>query len=121
MTANNLKSKSIGLYLVLTILTCGLFNLYWNAKQMETCNTLLGGTEFSFFKWLVLTLLTCGVYHAYYQFQMGSVIVNLMEKKKLKPISALPILSAVGTVLFVGLIVDCIHQHELNKVIQAHS
>ena len=33
--------RSIVLSLILTILTCGLYDLYWNAKQMKTMNGLL--------------------------------------------------------------------------------
>jgi hypothetical protein len=38
---------NIPLYLVLTILTCGIYNLYWNYRQMEACNVLLKRREFS--------------------------------------------------------------------------
>ncbi len=32
---------SIAKYLIVTLLTCGLFNLYWNYRQMQACNDLL--------------------------------------------------------------------------------
>ena len=37
---------SIPLFIVLTLLTCGLFDIYWNYRQMEACNDLLGRDEF---------------------------------------------------------------------------
>ena len=47
---------NIALYLLLTIITVGLFNLYWNWKQMQACNDLLEREEFSFLTWLLLNL-----------------------------------------------------------------
>ena len=47
---------SIPLYLILTILTAFIFNLYWNYRQMVACNELLGRKEFSFLVWLLLSL-----------------------------------------------------------------
>ena len=46
--------RQIVLSLILTILTCGLYNLYWNAKQMETINSLIGRNEFNFWTWLLI-------------------------------------------------------------------
>ena len=40
MNANNVPReeavRNIVVSLILTILTCGLYDLYWNAKQMKT-------------------------------------------------------------------------------------
>ena len=51
--------KSIPLYLILTILTCGLFNLYWNYTQMKACNDALRREEFNFILWILLSIITC--------------------------------------------------------------
>ena len=108
---------SIPLYLIFTILTCGLFNLYWNYLQMEVCNDLLKRTEFRFGYWLLFSILTCGIYHIFYQYKMGSALIELQRNYNKPLFDALPVISVVVTVLGLSIVVDCIHQHEINKLL----
>ncbi len=107
---------NIPLYLVLTILTCGIFNLYWNYRQMEACNALLNRREFSFWIWLLLTILTCGIYHIFYQYKMGAAIVEIQHLMNRDLFDKLPLISVFVTIIGLSVVVDCIHQHEINKI-----
>lgn len=107
---------SIPLYLLLTLLTCGVFNLYWNYRQMAACNDLLERDEFSFVLWLLLTLLTCGLYHFYYQYKMGAAIMEIQYLRRLPVTEHLPAISLVAAILGVGIVADCIHQLEINRI-----
>jgi len=107
---------SIALYLVLTLVTCGVWNLYWNYVQMRECNALLRRDEFSWLLWLLLTLVTCGLYHLYYQYKMGAAINEIQLGYGLPFTDGLPVLSLIAAILGVGIVADCIHQHELNKI-----
>jgi hypothetical protein len=109
-------SASIPLYLLLTLATCGLFNLYWNYRQMESCNDLLDRDEFSFPLWLLLVILTCGLYHFYYQYKMGAAINEIQSLQSLPVTEGLPFISLIAAILGVGIVADCIHQHELNRI-----
>ncbi len=104
---------SVAMNLVITLLTCGIYNLYWNYMQMEACNTLLGREEFSFLKWIVFSLLTCGLYHIVYQYKMGAAITEIQFKLGLSVNKDLPILSIVATIFGFSIMADCIHQIEL--------
>ena len=108
---------SIPLYLILTLVTCGIFNLYWNYRQMEACNGLLKRVEFRFGYWILFTLLTCGIYHIFYQYKMGAAIVELQRNYNKAVLDALPVISVIVTVLGLSIVVDCIHQHEINKLV----
>jgi hypothetical protein len=107
---------SIPLYLILTIITCGLFNLYWNYRQMEACNEMLGRREFDFWIWFLLCLVTCGIWHIIYQYKMGSVIVDIQRRMGRPVFDTLPLISVLVTVFGMSIVVDCIHQMELNKL-----
>ena len=109
-------SLSIPIYLVTSILTFGLFNLYWNYCQMRTCNELLGREEFSFGVWFLLCIVTCGFYHFYYQYKMGVAINEIQDYYELPITADLPILSVFAAVVGFGIVADCIHQHEINKI-----
>lgn len=108
---------SIPLYLVLTILTCGLFNLYWNYRQIWACNDLLGRKEFNFWLWVLLSLITCGIYHVFYQYKMGAAIVDIQRMHHRDLFDKLPLISVFATILGFSIVVDCIHQHEINKLV----
>jgi hypothetical protein len=107
---------NIPLYLLLTLVTAFLFNLYWNYRQMVACNELLERDEFSWLLWIVLTLLTCGLYHLYYQYKMGAAINEIQYERELPVTEGLPVLSVIAAILGVGVVADCIHQHEINKI-----
>ncbi len=108
---------SIPKYLILTILTLGLFNLYWNYRQMKACNDLLDENEFSFFLWILLSILTIGLYHIYYQFKMGRAIVEIQRNLNEQEFDILPLISLVVTIFGLSIVVDCIHQYEINKLV----
>ena len=109
---------SIPIYLIFTLITCGLFNIYWNYRQMEACNELLNRKEFDFWMWLLLTIITCGIYHIFYQYKMGLAIVEIQQKNGKTLFDNLPILSVIVTILGLTVVVDCIHQNEINKLVR---
>lgn len=109
-------TANIALYLVLTLVTFFLFNLYWNYRQMQACNELLERDEFSWLLWIVLSILTFGLYHFYYQYKMGSAINEIQLRYGLPYADGLPLLSVISAILGFGVVADCIHQHELNKI-----
>ena len=114
---NKQYNLSIPLYLILTLITCGLFNLYWNYKQMEACNLLLKREDFKFIYWLLFSILTCGIYHIYYQYKMGAAIIEIQKNTDKLIFDSLPIISCLTTIFGMSIVVDCIHQHEINKIV----
>ena len=84
---------------------------------MEACNELLGRKEFDFWLWLLLSIITCGIYHIFYQYKMGAAIVEIQHKNARTVFDNLPIISVIVTVVGFTIVVDCIHQNELNKLV----
>ena len=106
----------IAVGIILSLVTCGMYNVYWNYKQMKALNVLLGREEYDFVKWLILSLITCGLYHVYYEYRMGCDLQEWLAKNN-PPGS--PNLSAMGLVLSLlgfTVIADAVYQHELNKL-----
>ena len=56
--------RSIGLAIVLSIITCGIYALYWIVKINDTQATS-GGMV------LLLSIVTCGIYELYWLYKMG--------------------------------------------------
>lgn len=103
--------------IIFSVVTCGLYNIYWNYRQMLAMNALLGREEFSFGKWALLTIVSCGLYHIYYEYRMGTELQNWLTQNG-HPVN--PNLGIVGLILSIfGLTVvaDAVYQNELNKLL----
>jgi len=109
-------TQSVALGLILTIFTFGIYNLYWNYCQMRSCNALLERREFSWIFWLIVSILTFGIYYLYYQYKMGAAINEIQERLDFPVTEGLPILSLVAAIVGFGVVADCVHQHELNRI-----
>ena len=48
---------------------------------------------------------------------MGSAIVEIQQNTNKATFDSLPILSCLTTIFGLSIVVDCIHQHEINKII----
>jgi hypothetical protein len=107
--------RNIVVSLILTILTCGLYDIYWNAKQMKAMNGLLGREELSFWTWLLVGIITCGIFHLYYEYKMGLALLEIQENYGMQVDNHLPIISLLVSLFGFSIVVDAIHQNEINK------
>jgi hypothetical protein len=106
----------IAVGLVLSVVTCGLYNIYWNYRQFQAMNALLGREEYDFLKWALLTLVTCGLYHIYYEYKMGSDLYAWMREQGLEVSPNLPLIGLAFSCFGLTVIADAVYQHELNKL-----
>lgn len=79
----NIKSKSIGLYLVLSIVTCGLYGLYWLYSMAKDVNELAKSQGqkdgFEPFLVVILGIVTCHIYTLYFLYKSGKMISTLQK------------------------------------------
>lgn len=67
--------RSIWLYILLGICTCGIYGLYLMYTMERDINIACqgdGDETPSFWVYLVLSIVTCGIYHYYYVYKMGN-------------------------------------------------
>jgi Domain of unknown function (DUF4234) len=102
--------RSIALSILLTLVTCGLYNLYWQYRQMQSVNDLLERDEYSFWPWLLLTLLTCGLYHIYHEYRMSEDIARSTGRDPKSNRRIAVVLSVFG----LSIVVDAIQQSHIN-------
>lgn len=119
---DSLEEINIPLYLILCFFTFGLFYFVWQYKQFKQCNILLGEERHGFFKWIILSFLTFGLYHMYHEFKFSQDIIALQGKYHLKQNgSEYPVICLIISLMGFFLVIDFIHQDELNKVIQKYN
>ena len=108
---------SIATAIVLSFLTCGIYNIYWNGLQFDAMNRLLGREEFKWGWWLVLSLLTCGLFHIYYEYKMGRELANYLRQTGRGNKDALPIIGLALSFCGMTVIADAVYQMELNELV----
>ena len=102
---------------IFSVMSCGIYNIYWNYRQMKAMNALLGREEYDFGKWAILTVLSCGIYHIYYEYRMGNELQEWLTQNG-RPVN--PHLAVIGLMLSVfalTVVADAVYQQELNKLI----
>ena len=112
------NERSIPLYIVLSVLTCGLLSIYWFIVLADDIRRLRGGTKPNGVTDFLLGIITCGIYLWYCYYQYPKYIVEIQEKRGMKEndISVLSLLVAIFTFNIVSL---ALIQNEVNKIVTA--
>ena len=101
---------------LLTLITCSIYGLYWQYKQMATLNAWLGRHEYSFWSWFFLCIITCGIYGIYYEYTMATGINTVQINNGLVHDSNLPIICVLLAIFGVGIASLAIQQHQINRL-----
>lgn len=113
----HVRERSIPLYLVLSIITCGIFGLYWYVTLVDDLNTAVNQQDdTSGIMVLILTLVTCGIYGLYWMYKAGDKVSLLQQRSSGYSDSNLNILYLIVSLLGLGIVNYALIQNELNKV-----
>ena len=111
------NKRSIALSIVLSIITCGIYGIYWfivmtnDVKTVAEDNDLASG-GMAFF----LTLITCGIYGYYWAYKMGELIKTAQTKKNMQ-VSDNAIIYLILQIFGLGIVVYALVQNDLNKFV----
>lgn len=111
-----IASRSIATCLILTIVTCGFYGIYWLIKLVDDLNTAAQTTEESSgITVFLLGLVTCGIYIFYWYYKAGDK-VNKIKALSGQPAGEASILYLLLGVFGLGIVNYVLIQSELNKV-----
>ena len=116
-TPNPDAAVNIAVGIILTIVTCGLFAIYWQYKQITALNELYGRKEFDFFLWFVLSFVTCGLFGIYYEYKMADGINEAKSMRGLRVDTNLPVICLLLSLLGFYIVSMAIQQSEINTMI----
>ncbi|HEX3030154.1 MAG TPA: DUF4234 domain-containing protein [Clostridia bacterium] len=108
------------LVIVLSIITCGIYNLYWIYKTSEETQNYMGSSGTSPAVELLLCMFTCGIYYIYWNYKYGKIVSECQEKAGIR-VEDNAILYLILAIFGLGIIGGCIMQSSLNKVWEAPS
>ncbi len=106
---------NIGVGIILSIITCGIYSLFWQYKQMEVLNAWLGRKEYDFIVWLILSIVTCGIFALYYEYKMAKGINDVQEKLGQRVNQDLALICILLAVFGVFVASVAIQQYDINK------
>lgn len=110
-----IKNRNIVLCIIFSIITCGIYGIYWFIVMTNDMNTMTpddyttsGGMA------LLWTLITCGIYGIYWNYKMG-VKMNATEQRENGTINgSYHILFLLLSLFGFAIINYCIMQSKLN-------
>lgn len=116
-----IKQRNVALSIVLTIITCGLYGIYWEVCMVDDVNRLTGKEDAkSGIIVFLLSLITCNIYWMYWLFKTGETI-DLEKSKKGLPSSNRGLVYLILTFFALGIVADAILQSDINGLAEGSS
>lgn len=104
--------------IILTMITCGIYGIFWNKGQMSSVNDMLGEERFGFWSWLLLTIVTFGIYHLYHEYTFAKAINDVQREREEEVNDSLALISLLLSVVGLVIVTDAIQQNEINDLIE---
>ncbi len=108
------KQRNIALAIIFSLITCGIYGLYWFVCLTDDTNAVSDGEGTSGVMALLLALVTCGIYGLYWAYKRGEKLDQAKLNRGM-PASNGGVLYLI-LYLFGGIIAYALIQHELNKL-----
>lgn len=107
--------RSPVMVLVLSLITCGIYQLYWIYKVSEETQSHLGLTTTSPGMELLFCIITCGFYTIYWHYKYSKLVAELQQRQGLTPDDN-SLICILLTIFGFGIVSAMIVQSSLNKV-----
>lgn len=108
----DVKERNIVLAIIFSILTCGIYSIYWMVKLNDELLELSNEKGNSGVAVILLTLITCGIYGIYWHYKMGGCV------NKIKGNGSNDIIFLVLSLFGFGIVNYVIAQDAINNVVR---
>lgn len=110
-----IKERNIVTQFILSIVTCGIYGIYWFITLTDDAGTANNDSSFSGGKAFLFTLLTCGIYSFYWAYKMGKSIYEAKNKRGMVA-SDNSVMFLLLSIFGLGIVTYCLAQNELNDI-----
>lgn len=110
-------TRSVFEVIIFSILTCGIYHLYWIYATTNELNDYLRDDDTSGGLVILYSILTCGIYGIYWYYKMGKKILDA-QRLALGYGNDDSVLYLILCILGLSLVSSAIMQSNLNKVWQ---
>lgn len=101
--------------IVFTLLTCGIYGLVWQYKQMQTLNAWQDEERYDFAMYLVFSILTCGIYAIFMEYKMANSINHIQRENDFIVNENLATICLLLSIFGLSIVSLAIQQTEINK------
>lgn len=114
-----MKKRDIVISIILSIVTCGIYGLYWMACVTDEIGEVSGDKSMNGTTAVLLSIVTCGIYGYFWAYKMGGLLVKAKsEQAGAVASSDLPILYIVLQICGLMIVNLALMQNELNTMQQ---
>lgn len=110
-----IKERSIPMCIILSIVTCGLYGLYWFICLVDDTNVAAAEPGRSGGMVLLLSIITCSIYLLFWTYCQGEKLDRAKERHGL-PISNSGIAYLLLSIFGLSIVAYALMQNELNKM-----
>ena len=111
-----IQKRNTALYVILSIITCGIFGLYWFCTLNNDTNKVSGHPEATGgVAALLLTIITCGIYSLFWMYNMG-MRIDEEKMRRGMPCGNTGTLYLILALVGFGWVSEILLQGELNKL-----
>ena len=107
--------RNIVTCIVLSIVTCGLYGIYWFIVMTDDVRTLSGDERLSGGKAFLFTLITCGIYSFYWCYLMAKALASVKVKRGLTAEDN-TVLYIILQIFGLGIVNYCLIQNDINTL-----
>ena len=110
-----IKERNIVTCIILSIVTCGIYGLYWFITLTDDASRANDDPSFTGVKAFLFTILTCGIYSIYWNYKIGKEMYEANQKRGIQT-SDNSVLYLVLGIFGFGIVTYCLVQNELNTI-----
>ena len=117
--------RNIAACVIFSIITCGIYGLYWIYKMNQEINIISGHEDDTSGGLVILFgIITCGIYYVYWAYKMGDKLKEYYSRRNSTAGDDLPVLYLILMIAnyvacgICTMICYCLMQDRINKIVE---
>lgn len=110
-----IQQRNVGLAIILSIITCGIYGIYWFIVMTNDTSKLSGDPSFTGGKHFLLSIVTCGIWSLVWSYQIGKQVAEAQRQRGVT-VSDNSTLYLVLSIFGLGIVTYALVQLEINKL-----
>ena len=110
------KERNIALCIVLSLVTCGIYGIYWFICLTDETNNASNSTGASGGMAFLFSIISCGIYMYYWMYKQGEKIDSAKSARGLDSSGNSGIIYLVLALFGLGIVSYAMMQNDLNKL-----
>ena len=110
-----IKERNIVVCILLTIITCGIYGIYWFVTLTDDASRVNNDPDFTGVKSFIFTLITCGIYGIYWNYKIGKEMYEANQKVGIQA-SDNSVIYLILSIFGLSIVTYCLVQNDLNTL-----